>query len=296
MLHFKKAELCIKFCNRFLRSDSNKGLIKLKCLDKHEGLISGLPKHLNAPSKFRNLVKPFGFFLLVTGTSVTACGIWQYENIRKLTKADFNSALNMKIPKFGSVRKKISDHWINNLNEGQKLIALIIGMNVAVFIMWKISKFQPFLMNFFASHPNSKHSCLSMLLSSFSQYNTWHLTFNMIALWSFGTPALQILGKEQFLAFYLMAGTFSSLISYVLKIALQSNAFSMGASGAIMALVSCVCIQYPNAQLSLIILPWINFSALTALKGLLIFDSLGILMRWKLFDHAAHLGGMLFGM
>lgn len=33
-----------------------------------------------------------------------------------------------------------------------------------------------------------------------------------------------------------------------------------------------------------------------AMQFLIVMDVLGVLLRWKLFDHAAHLGGMLFGM
>ena len=32
-----------------------------------------------------------------------------------------------------------------------------------------------------------------------------------------------------------------------------------------------------------------------ALIGLVTFDLAGLLLRWKLFDHAAHLGGIIFG-
>lgn len=37
-------------------------------------------------------------------------------------------------------------------------------------------------------------------------------------------------------------------------------------------------------------------SLFQGLKGLMALDTIGILLRWKIFDHAAHLGGALFGM
>lgn len=40
----------------------------------------------------------------------------------------------------------------------------------------------------------------------------------------------------------------------------------------------------------------VNFGAGDALIGIIAFDLLGILCGWKMFDHAAHLGGVLFGM
>lgn len=43
-------------------------------------------------------------------------------------------------------------------------------------------------------------------------------------------------------------------------------------------------------------LPMLNFSAENAIVGIMAIDALGIAFGWKFFDHAAHLGGALFGM
>lgn len=43
-------------------------------------------------------------------------------------------------------------------------------------------------------------------------------------------------------------------------------------------------------------LPMLNFAAGDAIFGILALDMLGILLGWKMLDHAAHLGGALFGM
>lgn len=45
----------------------------------------------------------------------------------------------------------------------------------------------------------------------------------------------------------------------------------------------------------IIFLPFFTFSSATALKGLVLFDSLGLILKWGFFDHAAHLGGTLSG-
>ena len=34
---------------------------------------------------------------------------------------------------------------------------------------------------------------------------------------------------------------------------------------------------------------------LQALVGLIVFDTLGLLLGWRIFAHGAHLGGVLFG-
>lgn len=63
-----------------------------------------------------------------------------------------------------------------------------------------------------------------------------------------------------------------------------------------MAIIGYVCSRNPEAQLYLVFLPMLKFSAGTGLKCLVAFDTAGLLCRWKYFDHAGHLGGVLCGM
>lgn len=63
-----------------------------------------------------------------------------------------------------------------------------------------------------------------------------------------------------------------------------------------MAMVAYVCVKYPDAKLSIILLPWIVFSAASGIKIIMSLDVLGILRGWAYFDHAAHLGGSLCGL
>lgn len=75
------------------------------------------------------------------------------------------------------------------------------------------------------------------------------------------TGAVASLGKEQFLGMYLAAGCVSSLTSHLYKIAVGVPGLSLGASGAIMAVIGYICTMYPNTELSLIFLPFIRFKA-----------------------------------
>lgn len=90
-------------------------------------------------------------------------------------------------------------------------------------------------------------------------------------------------------------------------------------SGAIMTILAAVCTKMPEAKLAIIFLPMFSFSAanvrhaspaapvwlfhhvltplsLQALKAIVAMDTAGVVLGWKFFDHAAHLGGALFGM
>lgn len=63
-----------------------------------------------------------------------------------------------------------------------------------------------------------------------------------------------------------------------------------------MGILGATCLERPDIQLMIIFLPFFTFSSYTALKSILLLDALGIILRWELFDHAAHMGGTLFGM
>ena len=73
-------------------------------------------------------------------------------------------------------------------------------------------------------------------------------------------------------------------------------------SGAILGLFGYVCSRMPDGQLSIAFLPQFSFSAKNGMIGIAMFDTVGLLVgvfsKWKymIFDHAAHLSGLLFGM
>ncbi|XP_004424728.1 PREDICTED: presenilins-associated rhomboid-like protein, mitochondrial isoform X2 [Ceratotherium simum simum] len=87
----------------------------------------------------------------------------------------------------------------------------------------------------------------------------------------------------------------SSFVSYVCKVATGRYGPSLGASGAIMTVLAAVCTKIPDGRLAIIFLPMFTFTAGNALKAIIAMDTAGMILGWKFFDHAAHLGGALFG-
>jgi membrane associated rhomboid family serine protease len=77
--------------------------------------------------------------------------------------------------------------------------------------------------------------------------NPWHIVWNMLFLWWFGTDVEDIYGPREFLAFYLTAAFLGGLgffAGYVAGVPFHSLA--LGASGAVTAvLVVCAC-HYPT--------------------------------------------------
>ncbi|KAJ6222514.1 hypothetical protein RDWZM_001059 [Blomia tropicalis] len=255
-----------------------------------------------SPFQARNLLKPFVFTLSVCGSSFVVATIWRYENQR----SDFRSFLsitNSGIQKIQRRYQKEDDYiqqikqWWNSQSDGFKMFCGITAINTLVFFGWRIPQLQTRIMTkyFMASVEQKSIRCLPMILSNFSHYSPMHFGLNMFVLYSFANIGVHIMGKENFLALYLSSGVMSSFVSSCYKVAVKSLTPSLGASGAILGILASTCIERPDIELMIIFLPFFSFSSATALKGLILMDTAGLIFRWGFFDHAAHLGGTLFG-
>lgn len=238
---------------------------------------------------------------MVCGCSFTGAIIWQYETMRahanRIQTMFGNSTNGVIYPKNFAFRRHISSMW-NNLSSGEKIIWTVIGLNVGVFLLWRVPALQNFMVRNFSSSPFIGHSLTSMFLSAFSHQSGLHLFCNMYVFWSFSSISLHLLSREQMAAVFCSGAMISSLSSYISKVIASSKVPSLGASGALLTLIGIVCMEQPDSQLTIAligdIIPF-SFSASSGLKALIIFDTLGLFMGWKIFDHAAHLGGVLFG-
>ncbi|CAL9688736.1 unnamed protein product [Knipowitschia caucasica] len=267
------------------------------------------PPRITRPS----LIKPLLFTLGFTGCSFAAASVLQYESLRSKVKAaqedsdellkgsndmthwhnwwnqltDFQRQLIL-------LMSMVDDFW-SSLTEGQKTVTGIIAVNAIVLCCWRLPSMQRNMIKYFTSNPVSKTKCLPMVLSTFSHYSIIHMMANMYVLWTFSSGLVSLLGKEQFIAFYLSAGVMSSMVSYMCKTATGRFHPSLGASGAIMAVLAAVCTKVPEAKLGIIFIPMVTISAGHVLKALIALDTAGLFLGWRIFDHAAHLGGALFG-
>ncbi|XP_016089101.1 presenilins-associated rhomboid-like protein, mitochondrial [Sinocyclocheilus grahami] len=236
--------------------------------------------HVPARS-FGRLVKPLVFTIGFTGCSFGGAAIWQYESLKSRVQSYFDDVKadwleKIRPQKQGDLHKQVSQWW-NGLSDGQKTVTGQSEFNLDCDLV-------------------SEVLCWPMLLSTFSHYSLFHMAANMYVLWSFSSSIVNMMGKEQFMALYLSAGVISTFVSYVSKTAMGRFGPSLGASGAIMAVLAAVCTKMPEAKLAIIFLPMYTFTAGNALKALVALDTTGLILGWRFFDHAAHLGGALFGM
>jgi rhomboid-like protein len=70
---------------------------------------------------------------------------------------------------------------------------------------------------------------------------------------------------------------------------------SLGASGAVYAMITLSAFAFPEVNVSLIFPPTPGIPIQYAVGGLVLLDIFGVWRRWKVFDHYAHLGGAAFG-
>jgi membrane associated rhomboid family serine protease len=131
------------------------------------------------------------------------------------------------------------------------------------------------------------------------RYGIWHIVFNMILLYWFGTRLESMYGSREFLLFYLAAALSSSAAYVALAFWTESNAPAIGASGAVMGVMMLYTIYYPFETLCLF---WCIPVPLWAMLSLyVIYDLHPVLLALagdRVFTqvaHSGHLGGLAFG-
>lgn len=143
------------------------------------------------------------------------------------------------------------------------------------------------------------------LLTYMFMHGSWsHLFFNMFALWVFGCVVERVWGPQKFLFYYIFCGVGAGLIQELAQYIAYAGIFSepalylgqtVGASGAIYAILLAFGMIFPNERIFIFPLP-VPIKAkffvvgYAAIELMLAFYSSGDGVA-----HTAHLGGMLFG-
>jgi len=72
----------------------------------------------------------------------------------------------------------------------------------------------------------------------------FHILFNMLALWMFGTTLEQDWGSRRFLQYYFLTGVGAGVLTFLVSI--RSQTPTIGASGAIYGLLLAYAVLHPN--------------------------------------------------
>lgn len=122
-----------------------------------------------------------------------------------------------------------------------------------------------------------------------STTDPWHLIFNILGLWMFGSEVERILGVRRFLTLYFTAGIFAGICCCVFT----PWTPILGASGAIFAIEVAFAMYFPNATVIFYFFPMKAKYLVMIFAGITIFNC--IIPRDGNIAHFAHLGGLVYG-
>jgi membrane associated rhomboid family serine protease len=186
-----------------------------------------------------------------------------------------------------------------------RIVRIIIGINIAVFLMWFACIYFPggpqfMLDNFLVSWDSlTDGRWWTLLTSAFSHNLVLHIFINMFVLRGFGTYMSDVMGTRNFVLFYLLAGMSGSLAhSLVSNFWMhQPELPALGASGAIAGIILYFSFLFPEEKLLLL-----GFIPVRAMWGAVIlvgFDVWGLVAQTNgggtMIGHGAHLGGAAIG-
>jgi len=145
---------------------------------------------------------------------------------------------------------------------------------------------------------------VTIFTSMFMHGGLLHLLGNMLFLWIFGNNIEDSMGKPRFVAFYLLGGVVALAAQTVIE---PSSAVpTIGASGAVAAVLGGYALLYPRARITTLLII-VFFATVIQLPALAVLG-LWFVMQLVLgaFDpgqfegggvaYFAHIGGFLFGM
>lgn len=195
--------------------------------------------------------------------------------------------------------------FLGGLGERGRVCKWLIGINAVFFIVQVLSRpADPFSLSLGLFSDALDLNVRSVLhgqvwrLLSYSFLHDpetiWHILFNMLFLWWFGTDVEDLYGPREFLTFYLGSCFAGGLLYFFSSLAWQPDARPcIGASGGVLAVMTLCTIHYPRRTILLFfILPvplWLFL--IVYLAG----DAYVFLNRFESGTAvAAHLGGALF--
>jgi membrane associated rhomboid family serine protease len=124
------------------------------------------------------------------------------------------------------------------------------------------------------------------------QNTPFHLLFNMLALWMFAQEIEEVWGPRRFLQFYLIAGIGSGCFSlFHLFSATMKWTGVIGASGAVLALLTVYAVWYPHRKVLLFFIIPVNIRIVVI--GYALLSLFGTIAPHGVVSHITHLGGIL---
>ena len=174
----------------------------------------------------------------------------------------------------------------------------IIGANVVMFVA---TLFATSIIDRLGLHPTfviHRLAVWQLATYMFLHDGLFHILFNMLALWMFGTELERMWGTQYFLRFYFVTGIGAAALTVLFSLlpfefAQQLQGVNIvGASGAIYGLLLAYAMYFPDRPILLIVF-WVPARICVAILGGIAFVS--SVSGPSGVASATHLGGLLVG-
>lgn len=170
---------------------------------------------------------------------------------------------------------------------------------ILLWLLWQRQQAQIFLSrNFVCSHRNVRQGRhYTTLSSAVSHASFTHLLVNLVTFLSFGPQLARVFSTSKWKLWPLVVGAalFSSHTFLLLD---RRRHGCMGLSGVTLSFVAFSANLYPEREIGFLflgVLP-VRMPAKMAMRALLVWSVLGIVLKRGNVCHAAHLGGLVYGM
>ncbi len=178
-------------------------------------------------------------------------------------------------------------------------IKMLLIANTAIFLLQTFG-LENFLIRYFALQPSAVVSIFAvwqLVTYMVLHGGLWHIPFNMLALWIFGSELEQTWGTDGFLRYYFTCGIGAGICVVLANYLLPSgnpNITTLGASGAIYGILLASAVLWRDRII------YFNFVFPLKMKYLvMIYGAIAFFGTYNGdggVSHVGHLGGMLFGL
>ncbi len=135
------------------------------------------------------------------------------------------------------------------------------------------------------------------LTSMFLHQDFWHILWNMLFLYWFGKIVADLIGEHKIFPLYLLGGLVGCfafwLSAQVLPFGAGDPVYALGASGAVMAIVTASGMIAPDYVMRLLFIGSVKLKYIVGI--LILLDLFGLGSEYNTGGHAAHLGGVFMG-
>jgi membrane associated rhomboid family serine protease len=162
--------------------------------------------------------------------------------------------------------------------------------------------FEPVFVKFLGLNPewwsNLWFPVWQLVTYAFVHQDLWHLFFNMLQLYFFGTMLESIVGSRRFAVFYTAAFLIGGVLHLVAELTWGAGAIAIGASGATVAVMIAMAVLRPKTMVIVLFIPvqlWILSLVIVGMDVMRLLDDARGYNEMGGIAYMVHLGGAGFG-